>query len=228
MIALASVPTALVLALSMTPAASAAPDALVKCTITGTSGDDVLTGTSGDDVICGRGGDDVLKGKGGDDILIGGPGEDALIGGGGRDILAQASGSGLTTRGDSGSWSFGFLIETLDAIGEARLYGLTLSTRERFQQCLQGSNEIGEIKIGGIVRTTDIHWVTVTDYILPPDPRLPDDEPTALCDDTVVTLAGRESTMNVFPDRFTCTNCVAGLIQEKPRYIRVVRWTFHD
>jgi len=57
------------------------------CTLTGTSGDDVLSGTSGDDVICGFGGDDTISGLGGRDRLVGGSGADILTGGGGRDRL---------------------------------------------------------------------------------------------------------------------------------------------
>lgn len=73
---------ALVSGLVALPAASAAPLAKAKCTIMGTSGDDVLRGTPGDDVICGLRGSDVLIGLGGDDVLRGGPGHDALFGDG--------------------------------------------------------------------------------------------------------------------------------------------------
>jgi VCBS repeat-containing protein len=59
----------------------------LSCTITGTSGDDVLVGGPGDDVICGGEGDDVLRGGGGDDVLRGGAGEDRLVGGNGDDYL---------------------------------------------------------------------------------------------------------------------------------------------
>jgi Ca2+-binding RTX toxin-like protein len=47
-----------------------------RCTITGTSGNDLLVGTPGDDVICGMAGDDMLYGNGGDDALLGGIGVD--------------------------------------------------------------------------------------------------------------------------------------------------------
>jgi hypothetical protein len=60
--------------------AAAAPTAKKPCTITGTSGDDLLIGTSGDHVICGRGGRDVIIGKGGKDELRGGRGGDSLYG----------------------------------------------------------------------------------------------------------------------------------------------------
>ena len=62
------------------------------CTITGTSGNDVLTGTPGNDIICGLGGNDTLNGLGGNDILIGGAGNDVLAGGSGRDILLGSDG----------------------------------------------------------------------------------------------------------------------------------------
>ncbi len=39
------------------------------CTITGTSGNDVLTGTDGNDVICGGGGKDKISAKGGNDVI---------------------------------------------------------------------------------------------------------------------------------------------------------------
>jgi Ca2+-binding RTX toxin-like protein len=45
-----------------------------RCTVVGTSGDDVLIGTSGRDVICGLGGDDTIKGRGGNDLIDGGRG----------------------------------------------------------------------------------------------------------------------------------------------------------
>ena len=63
------------------------------CTITGTTGDDIIVGTSGNDVICGLGGDDELRGQGGDDVLIGGGGDDFLIGGAGDDELRGGGGN---------------------------------------------------------------------------------------------------------------------------------------
>ena len=65
---------------------------LAGCTITGTSGADVLTGTAGDDVICGLGGNDRISGGAGNDLLIGGDGDDALIGGAGSDVLLGEAG----------------------------------------------------------------------------------------------------------------------------------------
>ena len=57
------------------------------CTITGTSGADVLKGTKGTDVICGLGGNDKLYGLGGRDRIYGGSGSDKLYGGRGADKL---------------------------------------------------------------------------------------------------------------------------------------------
>jgi hypothetical protein len=71
-----------------------------ECTITGTSGDDVLMGTSGDDVICGEGGNDKIRGSGGDDLLVGGVGNDALVGGSGGDTLQGEAGKDILTTRD--------------------------------------------------------------------------------------------------------------------------------
>ena len=90
------------------------------CTITGTSGNDVIRGTSGSDVICagagndivyGRGandviyggeGNDVLRGQDGSDRLFGGPGQDVLRGGEGNDRLTGGPGNDLL-HGDGGA-----------------------------------------------------------------------------------------------------------------------------
>ncbi len=70
-----------------------------KCTITGTSGDDVLRGTPKADVICGGAGNDRIYGRGGDDILIGGPGNDRIYGGAGDDTLIGEAGHDLLDGG---------------------------------------------------------------------------------------------------------------------------------
>ncbi|TML10167.1 MAG: calcium-binding protein [Actinobacteria bacterium] len=57
------------------------------CTITGTSGPDILLGTPGRDVICGLGGNDKIDGEGGNDLVIGGSGADQLSGGEANDVL---------------------------------------------------------------------------------------------------------------------------------------------
>lgn len=64
-----------------------------KCTVTGTSGDDVLAGTDEDDVICGLSGDDRIFGGGGNDVLYGDSGNDSLFGGEGNDRLEGGAGA---------------------------------------------------------------------------------------------------------------------------------------
>jgi peptidoglycan/xylan/chitin deacetylase (PgdA/CDA1 family) len=75
-------------------AVSASGASKPACTITGTSGRDVLRGTPGDDVICGQHGNDVIYGGGGSDVLRGGRGRDALYGQDGADALYAGPGSG--------------------------------------------------------------------------------------------------------------------------------------
>ena len=65
---------------------------IVRCTITGTTGPDVLRGTPGRDVICGLGGDDVIYGLGGNDVIYGGPGNDDVFAGAGNDVVYGGSG----------------------------------------------------------------------------------------------------------------------------------------
>ncbi len=73
-----------------------------RCTITGTSGDDVLRGTAGNDVICGLAGDDRILGLAGNDTLIGGLGDDFLDGGAGSDRLVGGRGKDAL-RGGAGN-----------------------------------------------------------------------------------------------------------------------------
>jgi hypothetical protein len=72
------------------------------CTITGTSGPDILVGTPGPDVICGLGGDDVIKGGAGNDVLYGDAGNDRLVGDSGGDYL-YGDGGDDTLVGGSGA-----------------------------------------------------------------------------------------------------------------------------
>jgi hypothetical protein len=65
----------------------------LRCTVTGTDGNDVLVGHSSGDVICGLGGDDTLTGGRGDDVLIGGEGDDDLTGGQDNDWLVGNGGA---------------------------------------------------------------------------------------------------------------------------------------
>lgn len=75
---------------------------LLRVSVSGTSGDDVLVGTPRDDVIDARSGDDVVAGRGGNDTLCGGPGDDVLRGGEGIDHLAPGGGSDRVVGGRGG------------------------------------------------------------------------------------------------------------------------------
>lgn len=66
---------------------------LLRVTVVGTRGDDVLRGSPGDDVIAGLAGDDRIVGLAGSDTLCGGPGDDVLRGGSGIDFVAPGGGS---------------------------------------------------------------------------------------------------------------------------------------
>jgi len=74
-------------------------EVLGVCTITGTSGRDILIGTRGDDVICGFGGNDIIIGRGGDDRIFGGDGRDILLGGRGDDALYGENGNDILLGG---------------------------------------------------------------------------------------------------------------------------------
>jgi Tol biopolymer transport system component len=81
--------------------------ARTDCTLSGTSGADVLTGTSGADVICGGGGADLIKGRGGNDTLKGAGGADILYGGLGKDELRGGKGSDSLVGGSGADSLFG-------------------------------------------------------------------------------------------------------------------------
>jgi Ca2+-binding RTX toxin-like protein len=70
-----------------------------RCTIVGTSKNDVLRGTSRRDVICGLGGNDKILGRGGNDLIVAGTGKDRLNGGKGKDrLLGNAGRDRLNSR----------------------------------------------------------------------------------------------------------------------------------
>ena len=73
---------------------------LVRKTIVGTPGDDVLIGTDGDDAISGASGDDIIYGQGGRDVLNGNEGDDQLFGGTGSDRLYGGAGDDRLEGGD--------------------------------------------------------------------------------------------------------------------------------
>ncbi len=66
---------------------------VMKCSIKGNGGNNVLNGTPKGEVICGKDGNDRVNGGGGNDIVIGGAGNDKLKGGGGNDILDGGKGN---------------------------------------------------------------------------------------------------------------------------------------
>jgi uncharacterized repeat protein (TIGR01451 family) len=80
---------------------------LRDCTITGTSGDDVLAGTDGDDVICGLGGNDRIIAGAGDDALYGDTGNDVLYGDDGNDTLYAGDGDDQLNGGAGNDFEFG-------------------------------------------------------------------------------------------------------------------------
>jgi Tol biopolymer transport system component len=63
------------------------PDWAPRCTVAGTSGNDVLTGTRGPDLICGFGGSDTISGLAGDDVIFADRGADTVRAGGGNDLV---------------------------------------------------------------------------------------------------------------------------------------------
>jgi Ca2+-binding RTX toxin-like protein len=85
---------------SPSPSPSPSPTSTPGCTITGTSGDDVLAGTTGDDVICAGGGNDKVNGRAGNDTVLGEAGNDTLRGEGGNDTVNGGSGSDSLNGGD--------------------------------------------------------------------------------------------------------------------------------
>jgi hypothetical protein len=70
-----------------------------RCTILGTSRNEVLRGTPKRDVICGLGGHDRILGRGGNDLLKGGTGNDRISGGGGRDRIDGERGNDVLKGG---------------------------------------------------------------------------------------------------------------------------------
>ena len=75
-------------------------DSAAVCTITGTSGNDIIRGTPGDDVICAVGGNDIVYGGGGNDAIYGGRGNDILRGEGGNDRLSGGDGDDQVIGGE--------------------------------------------------------------------------------------------------------------------------------
>ncbi len=72
---------------------------VVRNSITGTEGDDMLVGTACTDDIQGRGGNDIIDGRAGDDLIDGGAGDDHIVGGAGNDILRGGDGNDIILGG---------------------------------------------------------------------------------------------------------------------------------
>lgn len=70
-----------------------------KCTIIGTSKNDILRGSKKLDVICGLGGNDTIYGLGGDDIIDGGAGNDTIYGDTGNDAITAGDGNDVVNGG---------------------------------------------------------------------------------------------------------------------------------
>jgi len=68
---------------------------VIRNSITGTEGDDMLVGTACADDIKGLGGNDIIDGRAGDDYIDGGTGDDNLMGGAGNDILHGGDGNDI-------------------------------------------------------------------------------------------------------------------------------------
>ena len=69
------------------------PGGVVRCSIVGSEGNDVLRGTAGDDVICALGGDDRIIAGGGNDVIYAGAGSDDVSGGDGSDLAYGGAGN---------------------------------------------------------------------------------------------------------------------------------------
>jgi Ca2+-binding RTX toxin-like protein len=66
---------------------------IVRCTVTGTTGNDLLRGTPGRDVVCGLEGNDVIRSLGGNDVVYGGPGNDRIETAAGNDVVFAGEGN---------------------------------------------------------------------------------------------------------------------------------------
>jgi Ca2+-binding RTX toxin-like protein len=76
--------------------------ALIRLTLNGGGGADVITGGDGGDVLDGGNGNDRISGGVGNDSLFGGPGADTLTGGPGADTISCGTGPGDTVNSGPG------------------------------------------------------------------------------------------------------------------------------
>jgi len=89
---------------------------VVRNSITGTEGDDMLVGTACADDIKGLGGNDIIDGRAGDDYIDGGAGNDHIMGGAGNDILHGGAGNDIIFGGAGNDQISG-------GAGDDRLFG---------------------------------------------------------------------------------------------------------
>ena len=80
---------------------------VVRNSIIGTEGDDMLVGTACADDIKGLGGNDLIDGGAGDDNIVGGAGNDILRGGDGNDIILGGAGNDQISGGAGDDRLFG-------------------------------------------------------------------------------------------------------------------------
>lgn len=89
---------------------------VVRNSIIGTDGDDMLVGTACTDEIQGRGGNDIIDARAGDDLIDGGTGDDHIIGGAGNDIIHGGEGNDIVFGGSGDDQISG-------GAGDDRLFG---------------------------------------------------------------------------------------------------------
>ncbi len=89
---------------------------VVRNSIAGTDGEDMLLGTACADDIKGRGGNDVIDARGGDDLIDGGAGDDHIVGGAGNDIIHGGDGNDIIFGGSGDDQISG-------GAGDDRLFG---------------------------------------------------------------------------------------------------------
>ncbi|WP_114948332.1 calcium-binding protein [Microvirga calopogonii] len=89
---------------------------VVRNSIVGTDGDDMLLGSACADEIMGKGGNDIIDGRAGDDLIDGGAGDDHIMGGAGNDILRGGDGNDIIFGGAGNDQISG-------GAGDDRLFG---------------------------------------------------------------------------------------------------------
>jgi len=80
---------------------------IVRPSIHGTDGPDVISGTDFGETISGHGGNDTIYGNGGDDTIYGQEGDDIVNGGAGSDVIGFGNGSDTMTGGSGADRFFG-------------------------------------------------------------------------------------------------------------------------